>query len=77
MAVFATVIVILFWANLIAAIFLFSAELCARLNEWIIREDTRQAASSQSVSIAIRDGRIQVHLPDKPGELGQESKIPK
>ncbi|PJF41370.1 MAG: YihY/virulence factor BrkB family protein [Chloroflexi bacterium] len=30
----ATVIVLLFWAYLIASIFLFSAELCARLNEW-------------------------------------------
>lgn len=31
----ATGIVLLFWAWLIASIFLFSAELCARLNEWI------------------------------------------
>ncbi len=32
----ATVIVLQFWAYLIAAVFLFSAELCARLNEWFL-----------------------------------------
>jgi membrane protein len=31
----ATAIVLLFWAYVIAAIFLFSAELCAQLNDWI------------------------------------------
>lgn len=31
----ATAIVLLFWAYLIAAIFLFSAELCAQLNDWL------------------------------------------
>jgi membrane protein len=35
----AAVIVLLFWAYLIAAIFLFSAELCAKLNEWMERHD--------------------------------------
>ncbi len=30
-----TAIVLLFWAYIIAAIFLFSAELCARLNAWL------------------------------------------
>lgn len=35
----ATVIVLLFWAYLIAAIFLFSAELCARLNDWLDLDD--------------------------------------
>jgi membrane protein len=30
----ATVIILQFWAYLVAAVFLFSAELCARLNEW-------------------------------------------
>lgn len=30
----ATVIVLLFWAFLLASVFLFSAELCAQLNEW-------------------------------------------
>lgn len=32
----ATVIVLLFWAYLIASIFLLSAEVCAQLNEWLI-----------------------------------------
>jgi len=32
----ATAIVLLLWAYLIAAIFLFSAELCAQLNQWFI-----------------------------------------
>jgi membrane protein len=35
----ATGIVLLFWAYLMASIFLLSAELCARLNEWLIAED--------------------------------------
>lgn len=33
----ATVIVLLFWAYLLASIFLFSAELCSQLNEWTKR----------------------------------------
>ncbi len=60
----ATVIVFLFWAFLIAAIFLFSAEFCSRLNEWIISRSNGDAARRPSVSIAIRDGQIQVRLPD-------------
>ena len=32
----ATVIVLQFWAYLMAAVFLFAAELCARLNEWFM-----------------------------------------
>lgn len=35
----ATVIVLLFWAYLLAAVFLFSAELCAQLNEWFLARD--------------------------------------
>ncbi len=33
----ATVIVLLFWTYMLASIFLFSAELCSQLNEWVIR----------------------------------------
>lgn len=33
----ATVIILLFWTYLLASVFLFSAELCAQLNEWIHR----------------------------------------
>jgi len=61
----ATGIVLLFWANLIAAIFLFSAELCARLNEWIIRQETNPVPTNRQYSIAIRDGQIQVSLPEQ------------
>lgn len=43
----ATGIVLLFWAWVIASIFLFSAELCARLNEWLIEEETRQAQETR------------------------------
>ncbi|MEO1290993.1 MAG: YihY/virulence factor BrkB family protein, partial [Chloroflexota bacterium] len=35
-------IVLLFWAWLIASIFLFSAELCAQLNKWLIAEENRK-----------------------------------
>ncbi len=61
----ATAIVLLFWANLIAAIFLLSAEFCARLNEWIIRQDTGQPGANKSYSIAIRNGQIEVRTPEE------------
>jgi len=38
----ATGIVLLFWAWVIASLFLFSAELCARLNEWFIENEQHQ-----------------------------------
>lgn len=60
----ATGIVLLFWANLIAAIFLFSAELCARLNEWIIGQETRNIAVNRQYSISLQDGQIRVRMPD-------------
>lgn len=34
----ATVIVLLFWAYLLATVFLFSAELCAQLHEWLEKD---------------------------------------
>ncbi len=71
----ATVIVFLFWAYLIAAIFLFSAELCARLNDWIITETGAEPAPHPSVSIAIRDGQIQVRLPEQAIAGQIESRI--
>jgi membrane protein len=39
----ATGIVLLFWAYLIASIFLFSAQVCARLNEWLVEREEREA----------------------------------
>jgi len=38
----ATAIVLLLWAYLIAAIFLFSAELCAQLNDWFLLQQERE-----------------------------------
>ncbi len=38
----ATAIVLLLWAYLIAAIFLFSAELCAQINQWYIARHERE-----------------------------------
>ncbi|MCY4538274.1 MAG: YihY/virulence factor BrkB family protein [Chloroflexi bacterium] len=61
----ATTVVLLFWANLVAAIFLLSAEFCARLNEWIIRQDTDQPSTIRSYSIAIRNGLVEVRSPEE------------
>ena len=61
----ATVIVFLFWAYLIAAIFLFSAEFCARLNDWFVSQRDIRGRGAPSVSISIRDGQIRVQLPDQ------------
>ncbi|MGB7338685.1 MAG: YihY/virulence factor BrkB family protein [Phototrophicaceae bacterium] len=41
-------IVLLFWAWLIASIFLFSAELCAQLNYWLIAEEDRRAEEQEA-----------------------------
>ncbi|MDQ7034814.1 MAG: YihY/virulence factor BrkB family protein, partial [Anaerolineae bacterium] len=50
----ATGIVLLFWAWVIASIFLFSAQLCARLNEWLSDyEAYRLAEHEQPHSITI------------------------
>lgn len=54
----ATGIVLLFWAWLIASIFLFSAELCARLNEWLLDEEERRVAELERVR------EISIRLPD-------------
>jgi membrane protein len=49
----ATGIVLLFWAYLIASLFLFSAELCARLNEWLIEQEQLAAATQEIDRIEI------------------------
>jgi membrane protein len=50
----ATAIVLLFWAYLIASIFLLSAELCAQLNQWMIdhhrQHETEQYLDSPPLS---------------------------
>lgn len=65
----ATGIVLLFWAYLIAVIFLFSAELCARLNEWLIGQEARQRQhqtvnENRQFHISLQNGEIRVKLPD-------------
>ncbi|MCA9903187.1 MAG: YihY/virulence factor BrkB family protein [Anaerolineae bacterium] len=47
----ATVIVLLFWAYLVAAIFLFSAELCARLNDWLEMSEQDEADENASTAL--------------------------
>jgi membrane protein len=54
-----TVIVLLFWAWVIASIFLFSAEICARLNEWLIEEEQRELQQSEE------EGRITIYLQEE------------
>ncbi|GAB5490652.1 MAG: YihY/virulence factor BrkB family protein [Phototrophicaceae bacterium] len=44
----ATGIVLLFWAWLIASLFLFSAELCAQLNQWLIAEEDRKLEEQEA-----------------------------
>lgn len=42
----ATVIVLLFWAYLVASIFMLSAEICAQLNEWIINRQWEEQGAA-------------------------------
>ena len=58
----ATAIVLLFWAYLIAGIFLFSAELCAQLDEWMT--DQHQAEEEQR----FLDSKL---LSQVPGDIPQ------
>jgi membrane protein len=53
----ATGIVLLFWAYLLASIFLFSAELCARLNEWLIAEDEYRTVQTSP-------DKIELYIPE-------------
>lgn len=52
----ATGIVLLFWAYLLASIFLFSAELCARLNEWSIAEEQWRLSQQPA--------RVELYFPE-------------
>lgn len=56
----AAVIVLQFWVYLISAVFLFSAELCARLNEWFI---SHQAGRTQDQRRYLFEARRQPKLP--------------
>jgi membrane protein len=57
----ATGIVLLFWAWTIASIFLFSAQLCARLNEWLIEYEAYRLAEReqhQGIMIAFQEDML-------------------
>ena len=64
----ATGIVLLFWAYLIASIFLFSAELCARLNEWVIEqlEQERLDRERQRIAIYFRESPANILVDGDP-----------
>lgn len=53
----ATVIVLQFWVYLVSAVFLFSAELCARLNEWFLSSYEMRHRHQQAIIFA--DGHQQ------------------
>jgi membrane protein len=57
----ATVIVLQFWAYLIAAVFMLSAELCARLNEWF--QDNAENRRTRRQQILFEERRRQNKLP--------------
>jgi membrane protein len=57
----ATVIVLQFWAYLIAAVFMFSAELCARLNEWF--QDNAKNRRGRRQQILFEERRRENKLP--------------
>jgi membrane protein len=64
----ATGIVLLFWAWLIASIFLFSAELCAQLNKWLIAEEDRKSQEQEArrqILIMLNE-EILAPLPNRP-----------
>lgn len=65
----ATGIVLLFWAYLIASIFLFSAELCARLNEWLIDQEPVGRASGEFQRV-----NLYVEKPELPSLTSGTSK---
>ncbi|MGB1285562.1 MAG: YihY/virulence factor BrkB family protein, partial [Aggregatilineales bacterium] len=70
----ATGIVLLFWAYLLATIFLFSAELCARLNEWLIEQQAwHQADTAQQ---RIRDYFAQTPILIPPPEAYAQLFLP-
>jgi membrane protein len=56
-------IILLFWAFLIASIFLFSAELCAQLNRWLIVQ--HEERRHKRIEISLQGGQIRVEAPDE------------
>jgi len=69
----ATVIVMLFWAWVIASLFLFSAQLCARLNEWMVEQEERHMMEQEHrrlIAITLREERLPLppRIPTYPDE---------
>lgn len=56
------VIVLLFWAYLLSSLFLFSAELCAQMNEWLeAREDAEEPAIEMLPPGMEPGDRLEIH----------------
>jgi membrane protein len=79
----ATGIVLLFWSYLLASIFLFSAELCARLNEWSIAEEEYRAKQRASKPLELYFPEM-TPFPILPADLipdykktGQSEELPR
>lgn len=69
----ATGIVLLIWAYVIATIFLFSAELCARLNEWLLDTEAHQRAEQHhqwQITVSVYEESPPPILPEQA--QGQE-----
>lgn len=69
----ATVIVLLFWAYLIAIIFLFCAEVCAQVNLWVIETQwtEREAAAFENRALQV------IFPPSDTGMLPTEAGAPR
>jgi len=73
----ATGIVLLFWAYLIASIFLFSAELCARLNEWHIEQEyVVQQTKLARIDAYLQAGQMTLppETPTEPSEIHDDER---
>lgn len=71
-------IVLLFWAWLIASIFLFSAELCAQLNKWLIAEEDRKAEEQEArrrIMIMLNEEILPPPTPTSPPTIRIEGSI--
>jgi len=70
----ATAIVLQFWAYLVSAVFLLSAELCARLNEWF--ENNNSLRRSGQHQALFDDARRRRRLAQAPSPGGESASPP-
>lgn len=61
----ATVIVLLFWAYILASVFLFSAELCAQLNNWFINYQDEETVTRVYLESASPNNNSPVSVENK------------